>query len=113
MRVRLVPPRLVRLVGGETVATPAGLDELTGIVHSHQREVARRSRLVLEAGPAVLRVLSLMSPGADWLPPPDIPETGTGLAYRQVHMAAGPPALGDNGWRLLEDGEVVSEGTVG
>jgi len=90
----------------------AGLAELVGIVNAHRREIARTGRLVLQCGHPVLAELRAADPGrAEVFPSPELPDVGTGLSYRAVAIDVVSPMGGH--WRLLEDGEVMSEGDVG
>lgn len=87
---------------------PAGLPELRGVLDSFQRD-PDGGALVLQCHPSVARLLRT---GAPDLVPAPATDPGSGAITRraQVAIERDRPA---GWWRLLEDGEVVTSGTVG
>jgi hypothetical protein len=87
----------------------SGLSDLAGVVDKARR--AEGGRLVLKCGPLVLEALAKLD-GPEWIPPLNIPGEGVGVSYRAVEVYSPDPDLAAGGWRLLEDGEPLGEGTL-
>jgi hypothetical protein len=92
-----------------TAPEPGGLAGLTATIDSFRAHLRPR-RLVVRCDPAVARLLAGLSPRAEVTPEMQI-EDGTGLSLRSVeYHPTLPPGSGH--WQLLEDGEIVAEGTT-
>jgi len=90
----------------------AGMAELAAKVRAERLTLG--ARLVCEHGPGVVEALRVYSaPGPAIMPDPRPGEDlAAGQPYLQVEFHP-VLALGDGGWRLLRDGEIVADGVLG
>jgi hypothetical protein len=96
------------LAVGVTGREIPGMAELRGVVSAFQGD-AEGGELLIQCHPLVARLLRTGAP--DIVPAPGT-GPGSGAATRRVGIAL-DRGLPEGFWRLLDDGEVITSGTVG